>query len=135
MSCYACRTAAATQQTRTTPARVTSSVRPRLLKGQVHVPRRERGRHCNWEDDLSPYGIKRFGSVRVAFIGMTLRETPTIVTPTGVGSLQFKDEADTVNTLIPRLRERGVAAIVVLLHQGGRRPLRPARTSTPVLEV
>ena len=28
-----------------------------------------------------------------------------------------------------------MAAIVVLLHQGGRRPLRPTRTSTPVLEV
>ena len=72
-----------------------------------------------------PYGIKRFGSVRVAFIGMTLRETPTIVTPTGVGSLQFKDEADTVNTLIPLLRERGVAAIVVLLHQGGAQATPP----------
>ena len=65
---------------------------------------------------------------------MTLRETPTIVTPTGVGSLQFKDEADTVNTLIPRLREWGVAAIVVLLHQAGAGRL-PCRTSTPVLEV
>ena len=56
---------------------------------------------------------------------MTLRETPTIVTPTGVGSLQFKDEADTVNTLIPLLRERGVAAIVVLLHQGGAQLAQP----------
>ena len=73
-----------------------------------------------------PYGIKRFGSVRVAFIGMTLRETPTIVTPTGVGSLQFKDEADTVNALLPRLREWGVAAIVVLLHQGGAQATPPS---------
>src|SRR5215470_17844656 len=66
-----------------------------------------------------PYGIKRFGSVHVAFIGMTLKETPTIVTPTGVAGLQFNDEADTVNALIPPLRARDVAAIVVLLHQGG----------------
>src|SRR5262245_8783688 len=73
-----------------------------------------------------PYGIKRFGSVRVAFIGMTLKETPTIVTPTAVAGLQFNDEADTVNALIPRLRARGVAAIVVLLHQGGAQTTPPS---------
>jgi 5'-nucleotidase len=72
------------------------------------------------------YGIKRFGSVRVAFIGMTLKETPTIVTPTAVAGLQFNDEADTVNALIPRLRARGVEAIVVLLHQGGAQTTPPS---------
>jgi 5'-nucleotidase len=72
-----------------------------------------------------PYGIKRFGRVRVAFIGMTLKETPTIVTPTGVAGLQFNDEADTVNALVPRLHARGVAAIVVLLHQGGAQTTPP----------
>jgi 5'-nucleotidase len=73
-----------------------------------------------------PYGIKSFGRVRVAFIGMTLKETPTIVTPTGVAGLQFHDEANTVNALIPRLRARGVAAIVVLLHQGGAQTTPPS---------
>jgi len=66
-----------------------------------------------------PYGIKSFGGIRVAFIGMTLEDTPTIVTPTGVAGLRFNDEADTANALIPRLRARGVEAIVVLIHQGG----------------
>lgn len=68
---------------------------------------------------LPPYGIKRFGKLKVAFIGMTLEETPTIVTPSGVAGLQFKDEAETVNALIPRLRDQDVKAIVVLVHQGG----------------
>jgi 5'-nucleotidase len=68
---------------------------------------------------LAPYGIKRFGRVKVAFIGMTLKETPTIVTPSGVAGLTFKDEIETVNALVPKLRRRGVEAIVVLLHQGG----------------
>jgi 5'-nucleotidase len=68
---------------------------------------------------LRPYGIKSFGDVRVAFIGMTLKATPTIVTPTGVAGLEFRDEADTVNALVPRLRREGVDAIVVLVHQGG----------------
>jgi 5'-nucleotidase len=58
-------------------------------------------------------------NVKVAFIGMTLRATPTIVTPTGVAGLDFKDEAETVNALVPKLRKQGVEAIVVLVHQGG----------------
>jgi len=66
-----------------------------------------------------PYAIKSFGTVRVAFIGMTLQATPTIVTPSGVAGLRFDDEAATVNALVPKLRARGVEAIVVLLHQGG----------------
>ena len=65
------------------------------------------------------YAIKVVGGVRVGFIGMTLKETPTIVTPSGVAGLEFKDEAATVNALIPQLRARGAEAVVVLIHQGG----------------
>jgi 5'-nucleotidase len=68
---------------------------------------------------LPPVGIKSFRGVRVAFIGMTLKATPTIVTPAGVAGLEFRDEADTVNALVPKLRRHGVEAIVVLVHQGG----------------
>ena len=68
---------------------------------------------------LPPYGIKSFNGVKIAFIGMTLKGTPGIVTPTGVAGLTFQDEADTVNALVPRLRAQGIEAIVVLVHQGG----------------
>jgi 5'-nucleotidase len=68
---------------------------------------------------LPAYGLKTFNGVKVAFIGMTLRDTPTIVTPTGVAGLEFRDEADTVNALVPKLRALGVESIVVLVHQGG----------------
>ena len=68
---------------------------------------------------LAPYGIKTFNGVRVAFIGMTLKGTPSIVTPTGVAGLAFNDEAATVNALVPRLRALGIESIVVLVHQGG----------------
>jgi 5'-nucleotidase len=68
---------------------------------------------------LRPIGIKTFNGVHVAFIGMTLKATPSIVTPSGVAGLQFLDEADTVNAWVPRLRAHGVEAIVVLVHQGG----------------
>ncbi|MCX8003881.1 MAG: 5'-nucleotidase C-terminal domain-containing protein [Burkholderiaceae bacterium] len=69
---------------------------------------------------LPPYGIKKFNQrVRVAFIGLTLKETPTIVTPTGVAGLEFRDEAETINALVPQLRRQGIRTIGVLLHQGG----------------
>ncbi len=68
---------------------------------------------------LPAYGIKSFNGVKVAFIGMTLKGTPGIVTPTGVAGLQFNDEADTVNALVPKLKAQGINAIVVLVHQGG----------------
>lgn len=70
-----------------------------------------------------PYAVKVIAGARVAFIGMTLKDTPTIVTPTGVAGLQFTDEAATVNALIPKLRARGVEAVVVLIHQGGTIPV------------
>lgn len=73
-----------------------------------------------------PYTVKQWGNVRLALIGMTLKDTPSIVTPSGVAGLSFKDEAATVNALIPKLRARGVNAIVILLHQGGTTPVTQA---------
>lgn len=68
-------------------------------------------------------GIKEFINgnqrVKVGFIGMTLKDTPSIVTPAGVAGLSFEDEAKTANALIPQLRAQGADAIVVLLHEGG----------------
>ena len=68
---------------------------------------------------LPAYGTKEFNGVKVAFIGMTLKATPTVVTPTGVAGLEFRDEATTVNALVPELRAQGIESIVVLVHQGG----------------
>ncbi len=68
---------------------------------------------------LPAFGTKTFNGVSVAFIGMTLRATPTIVTPTGVAGLEFRDEAATVNALVPTLKAQGIEAIVVLVHEGG----------------
>ena len=63
--------------------------------------------------------IKRFEGIPVAFIGLTLKDTPTIVVPAGVAGLKFGDEAETVNALVPGLRRQGIEAIVVLIHEGG----------------
>jgi 5'-nucleotidase len=66
-----------------------------------------------------PYEIREFRGIPVAFIGLTLKGTPGIVSPEGVAGLEFRDEADTVNALVPELKARGVEAIVVLIHEGG----------------
>ncbi len=68
---------------------------------------------------LPAYGVKHFNGVPVAFIGMTLKDTPAIVVPTGVAGLEFRDEAATVNALVPKLHAEGIEAIVVLVHEGG----------------
>lgn len=67
-------------------------------------------------------GIKNFKGNRIAFIGMTLKGTPSIVTPSGVAGLEFRDEADTVNQLVKRLKHRGIDAVAVLVHEGGFAP-------------
>ncbi|MET4482850.1 bifunctional metallophosphatase/5'-nucleotidase [Bradyrhizobium sp. F1.13.3] len=68
---------------------------------------------------LPPYDIREFEGIPIAFIGLTLKETAGIVSPAGVTGLEFRDEAETVNALVPQLKARGVEAIVVLIHQGG----------------
>lgn len=72
---------------------------------------------------LPGYAIKRFDvgggrSLSVGFIGLVLKTTPAIVTPTGVDGLRFVDEASAANALVPELRAAGVEAIVVLIHEG-----------------
>ena len=63
--------------------------------------------------------IRDLGGVRIGFIGMTLKETGTLVSPEGVRGLAFTDEATTANALVPYLRRAGARTIVLLIHQGG----------------
>lgn len=66
-----------------------------------------------------PYTIRTFDGVKVGFIGLTLKGTPDVITPASRVGITFKDEAETVNALVPKLQAQGVQAIVVLLHEGG----------------
>lgn len=72
------------------------------------------------EPFLPPYVIKKVQGIRIAFIGAVLKETPTIVTPTGVAGLTFLDEAEAMNRYVQELKAQQVRTIIVLLHQGGR---------------
>jgi 5'-nucleotidase len=68
---------------------------------------------------LPAYAIRSLGGVKVGFIGLTLKDTPTVVTPAGVAGLSFADEVQTVNALVPVLQAQGATVLVVLIHQGG----------------
>lgn len=68
---------------------------------------------------LPAYHVKTFEGIPMAFIGLTLKGTPEIVTPSGVAGLRFDDEAETVNQLVPELKAKGIEAIVLLIHEGG----------------
>ena len=65
------------------------------------------------------YTIRNLGGVKVGFIGMTLKDTPSVVTPAGVAGLRFDDEVATVKRLVPEMRAKGATVFVVLIHQGG----------------
>jgi 5'-nucleotidase len=71
-------------------------------------------------------GLKRFqtaaGPITIGFIGMTLKGTANLVTPSGVRGLTFRDEAETANALVPPLKAAGADTIVLLIHQGGKLP-------------
>lgn len=71
-----------------------------------------------------PTAVKTFqtsaGPITIAFIGMTLKGTANLVTPSGVRGLTFKDEAESANALVPQLKAEGADAIVLLIHQGGK---------------
>lgn len=80
------------------------------------------------EPMLPPYQVFRTpANQRVAMIGVVTETTPTIVSPTGITDVTFIDEADAVNTWVPRLQAMGIQAIGVLVHEGG-----TAGNATPV---
>jgi 5'-nucleotidase len=71
------------------------------------------------------FGTKTFKAdqdgrkLKVGFIGEVLKDTPTIVTPTGVAGLTFQDEADAANRTVKQLQRQGVNTSVLVIHQGG----------------
>jgi 2',3'-cyclic-nucleotide 2'-phosphodiesterase (5'-nucleotidase family) len=74
------------------------------------------------ETVLPPYWVEKYQGVKVGFIGMTLEGTPEIVAQAGIRDVEFLDEAETANALVPVLKRQGVESIVVLVHEGGFAP-------------
>ncbi|PWG09413.1 bifunctional metallophosphatase/5'-nucleotidase [Streptomyces sp. V2] len=68
---------------------------------------------------LKPYWVWRKNGVKVGFIGVTLEDTPGVVSAEGVKGLTFKDEVETINKYARELQRQGVRSIVALIHEGG----------------
>ncbi len=91
---------------------------------------------------LPPHVVKRVGGVAVGFVGVVLREAPSILRREAAAGLVFLDEAEAVRHSVQALRAEGVRAVVVLLHQGGRQrrregptPPQPGGVSGPAVEL
>ena len=68
---------------------------------------------------LPAYEIREVNGVRMGFIGLILQAAPAVIIPASIRGLTFTPEADAANDAARALREQGVRAIVVLMHQGG----------------
>ena len=127
-SCCASRTAAA-GPTSAAPARRTRCAngkhRPTATRAPTSSTCRRTSSSTTPGSTLFPaYGIKAVpraqrAGVRVGVIGEVLKDTPTIVTPTGVAGLTFSDEADAANAAVAKLRRKGVNTSILVIHQGG----------------
>ncbi|PXX38780.1 bifunctional metallophosphatase/5'-nucleotidase [Undibacterium pigrum] len=67
---------------------------------------------------LTPYVIRQVGDVSIGFIGAVTSDVPNLVAGDAVKHLRFEDEATAINRYVPELQKQGVAAIVVLIHEG-----------------
>ena len=68
---------------------------------------------------LPPYTVRNVSGVPVAFIGAVTNTTPNLTNAANVEGVSFLDEADSINRYVPEIQEKGIHAIVVLLHDGG----------------
>ncbi|HEX8954983.1 MAG TPA: bifunctional metallophosphatase/5'-nucleotidase [Burkholderiaceae bacterium] len=83
---------------------------------------------------LPAYRVEQAHGVKIAFIGAVLKDTAFLVTPGGVEGLEFTDEADAINGVLPSLRAQGIHAFVVLVHQGGFTAETPEQTDCQHLQ-
>lgn len=93
------------------------------------------------ETILPAIDIREFNGVKIGFIGLTLEGTPDIVTPSAIETVDFANEVETINALVPKLQQEGIETIVVLIHEGGY-PTLPvndindcAGISGPILDI
>jgi 5'-nucleotidase len=72
----------------------------------------------NGQTLFSAYKVRSFAGAKVAFIGVALDSTPGIVTASGTAGVEFEDEATVINATVEELKQDGIKAIVVIVHDG-----------------
>ncbi|MBQ0862382.1 bifunctional UDP-sugar hydrolase/5'-nucleotidase [Streptomyces sp. RK75] len=72
---------------------------------------------------LPPYWIKKLPSdERIGFIGLTTKDTPSVVSASMTKDLVFEDEVATIDRYADELDRKGVKAVVALVHEGAQPP-------------
>ncbi len=79
--------------------------------------------NVRWNDNdetiLPPYTIRSYGGIDVAYIGMTLEDTPSVVIPSAIEDIYFEDEVETMEYYLPQMLDEGADAVVLVIHEGG----------------
>lgn len=65
------------------------------------------------------YRMVKAGDLNIAFVGAVLKDVPSVVAPAGIQGLTFRDEADSINAVLPEIRQKGADVVIALIHQGG----------------
>lgn len=68
---------------------------------------------------IKPYVIKEVGGVKIGFIGLVTKSTPSKVSPSGTAGVTFlsaEEEVEAVNKYAKELQDQGVETIIVLAH-------------------
>lgn len=71
------------------------------------------------EPAFDEYKIIEADGMRVAVIGAVTEETPTLVTPAGISSLEFGDPVDAVNRVVTKLKADNAADVFVAEYHEG----------------
>ncbi|GAB3795224.1 bifunctional metallophosphatase/5'-nucleotidase [Micromonospora zhanjiangensis] len=70
-------------------------------------------------DRLDESAVFTVGGVKIGVVGVVTQETPSLVSPSGIQGLTFKDPTTEANRVAAKLRsEQNVAAVVLLVHEG-----------------
>lgn len=67
---------------------------------------------------VKKYILTKSGGAIIAVIGLMTTELPTLSLPKNIAGLEVNDLAQTVNSLVPELKQQGADIIVALTHQG-----------------
>ncbi|MBO3747322.1 bifunctional metallophosphatase/5'-nucleotidase [Streptosporangiaceae bacterium NEAU-GS5] len=67
---------------------------------------------------LPPIAVRKVNGVKVGYIGLVTKSTPTIVTAEGIQGLTFQDEVEAGNRASKLLSKMGVKVQVALIHEG-----------------
>lgn len=71
------------------------------------------------EPIINPYVIKEVGGVKIGFIGVVTKATPSKVAPSGLVGVNFlsaSEEVEAIETYAKELQQQGVETIIVLAH-------------------